>query len=212
MTPCPSRSARQVSAEVLPFGVLRATSEFNYQPPLNEGFQSGSRGATGKGNGFRDLSGRTALSIFQEAKDGLIPFLKLNWSSWNCGEEHSEVSSNFLKHWCRQSRFLASGSHPLDAATPLLDEAEFVEDAPKDAVPQLRHALLYVLDRQAEWKKAGIFDLNPVFKDGHPNRGATLGIISVDDGVDDRFAEGRWLRISALSTSLDRSLPAKRPA
>ncbi len=47
-----------------------------------------------------------------------------------------------------QPRAPARRDHPLHAAAPLLDEAEFLEHAADDAVAKARHAVLHLLDRQ----------------------------------------------------------------
>ena len=54
--------------------------------------------------------------------------------------------------------------NPLDAAAPLLDQAEGVEDPADHAIAQLRDAVRQVLHREAEGQEPRVFDLKAVVK------------------------------------------------
>jgi hypothetical protein len=69
----------------------------------------------------------------------------------------------------------------------LLDQAEFVENPPDHAAPQLGDALPDALDRQAERQKPGILDFDTIAKQSQANGSPLLGAVGVDDGVHDRL-------------------------
>jgi hypothetical protein len=79
------------------------------------------------------------------------------------------MCANLLQNRGWQSCLLASGSHALYSATPLFDETEFVKHAPDHPVPEFRHALSDVVNRQAQWKQTRVFDLDAVIEYGLAN-------------------------------------------
>ena len=50
-------------------------------------------------------------------------------------------------------------------------------------------ALLHILDGEAGEEDAGFFDFDPVIEEGDADGGAPLGVVGVDEGVDDDFAQ-----------------------
>jgi len=98
------------------------------------------------------------------------------------------VCADLLENRSGQARLAARNGHALNAAAPLLDEAEFMKNTPNHAVPEFGHTLLNVLDRQPERQNSRILDFNAVIENGHSDWRAALGIVGVDNGVDDRLA------------------------
>ena len=89
-----------------------------------------------------------------------------------------------------QPRLLARGTHALNPASPLLNEAQFMEDATNHSVPQLRYALADVLNGKAEGQDAGVLHFDTVVKYGHANGSAMFCVVSVYNGIDDCLAKG----------------------
>src|SRR5690606_30042846 len=80
-------------------------------------------------------------------------------------------------------------SHTLNSAPPLLNEAEFVKNPPDHPVPQFGDALPDVLNGQTERQEAGTLDLDAVVKQRQPDRRSLLGVICMNDGVDERLPD-----------------------
>ena len=76
-----------------------------------------------------------------------------------------------------------------NAAAPLLDQLEFAKHAGDDRISDLGDALLDVLDSEAGKKQPRAFDLDAVVEKGHANGRAPVGVVGMDEGVDDDFAE-----------------------
>ena len=81
-------------------------------------------------------------------------------------ERHAEARADFLQRGALKPGFAARRGHALDAAAPLLDQAERVEDAADHAVAQLGNPARQVVDRQAEGQETRVLDLEPVVEDG----------------------------------------------
>src|SRR5712691_8493852 len=64
-----------------------------------------------------------------------------------------------------------------------------MEDPPDHAIPQFGDTLHNVLDRQAEWQKTWILDLDPVIKQSHSDGCALLGVVRMDDGIHQRLPD-----------------------
>ena len=58
--------------------------------------------------------------------------------------------------------------HALDAATPLLDQAERVKDPTDDAVAQLGDPARQILDGQSERQQPGVLDFQAIIADVRP--------------------------------------------
>ncbi len=109
-----------------------------------------------------------------------------------------EARGDLLEHRRREPGLAAGGGHALDAAAPLLDQAERVEDAADHAVAQLRDAARKVLDREAEGQESRVLDLEAVVEDRKAERSAALGVVSMRHRVDDRLAHRRGRQAPAL--------------
>jgi len=99
-----------------------------------------------------------------------------------------------------QSRLLARGRHALDPASPLLDEAQFMEDAADHSVSQPRYAPAYVLNGKAEGQDAGILHFDAVIKNGQADGSAFFCVVGVYDGIDDCLAKGNHRNRPAIHT------------
>jgi hypothetical protein len=106
-----------------------------------------------------------------------------------CGADpYSKSRADFFEQRWAEPGVTTGGRHPLNGASPLLDEPEGIEDVTDHAVAQFGDASRQVLQRQTEGKEPGILDLDAVIKDGEANRSALLSIVGVDYSVDERFA------------------------
>ena len=103
-----------------------------------------------------------------------------------------------LEHRRREPGLAAGGGHALDAAAPLLDQAERVEDAADHPVAQLRDAARKVLDREAEGQQSRVLDLEAVVEDREAQRRAALGVVGMRHRVDERLAHRRGRQAPAL--------------
>jgi hypothetical protein len=94
------------------------------------------------------------LGLLVSSRDSLI------------GDRHPKMGANFFEslgsaNFC----LLARRVHSLDAASPMLNQMEFMEDAAQHPVPQLRHSMLHVLERRGcKRQKARILDLSSVYR------------------------------------------------
>ena len=78
-----------------------------------------------------------------------------------------------------------------DAASPLLDQSEFLEDTSKHTVAQPGDATQDIVDCQAKREQARAFDFHTVVEYGHPNRCADLAVVRVRYRIDDGFTNSR---------------------
>ena len=104
---------------------------------------------------------RPRTSIAEQRKDAPVRLVRVGLSDPRVGDGHTKVHPDFFQPGRLQASLLASRCHPLNSTAPLLNQVEFVEDAPDDAIPQLGDTLHNILDSQAERQKAGILDLDP---------------------------------------------------
>src|SRR5690242_5978785 len=105
------------------------------------------------------------------------------------------MGANFLKDRNGQSRILTCRRHSLNSASPLLNEAQFMEDTADHSVSQPRYAPAYVLNGKAERQGARILHFDAVIKYGHADGRAFFRVVGVYDGIDDCLAKGnRWNR------------------
>ncbi len=105
-------------------------------------------------------------------------------------QSYPEMRPNLFKDQNAQPRLLARGAHALNPASPLLNEAQFMEDATGHSVSHLRYALPYVLNGKAEWQDAGVLHFDTVIKYGHSDGSAMLCVVSVYDCIGDCLAQG----------------------
>ena len=66
------------------------------------------------------------------------------------GDRDPEARGELLEHRRREPGGATGGGHALDAAAPLLDQGERVEDAADNPIAQLRNAARKILDRESE--------------------------------------------------------------
>src|ERR1035438_4459305 len=120
---------------------------------------------------------RPRNSIAEQSQDVPVRLVRMGLPDPRAGNGHAKMHPDFFQSGSLQASLLASSGHPLNPAAPLLDQMEFVEDAPNHAIAQLGDALHDVLNRQAERQKTGILDLDPVIKQSNTNGRSLLGVV-----------------------------------
>ena len=86
-----------------------------------------------------------------------------------------------------ESRGLRLLEHTRNTAAPLLDQIEFAKDANDEWVSNEGYAALHVLNRHARKQNPRIFDFDAVVEKGDTNGGAALGVVAMDERIDDQF-------------------------
>src|SRR5262249_47345625 len=114
---------------------------------------------------------------------GLLPGHRLT------PKAHAKTGADLLENRVRKPGLAARVHHALHAAAPLFDQAQLMEDAADDAVPQLGDAAANVFEGQTWGQTAWVVDLNAVLEDGQAKRRAPLCIVGVNQRVDDRFTQ-----------------------
>src|SRR5437762_7066899 len=99
---------------------------------------------------------RPRNSIAEQSEDAPVGLVRMGLPYPRAGNGHAKMRPDFLQSGGLQASLLAGSSHSLNPAAPLLDQMEFVEDAPDHAIPQFGDALHDVFNRQSERQKTGI--------------------------------------------------------
>lgn len=84
--------------------------------------------------------------------------------------------------------FVTCIDHALNAAAPLLNETEFMKDTAYNAIPLFRNATANFFQGKARRQAAGIVDFYPIVKDGNAQRSSLLGMVRMDQRVDNCLA------------------------
>ena len=134
----------------------------------------------------------------RRGEDGLVGFVEHGPAHARGGDRDPEARGELLEDRRREPGVAAGGGHALDAAAPLLDQAEGVEDAADHPIAQLRHAVRKILEREAEGQEPRVLDLEAVVEDREAQRRAALRIVGVGHRVDDRLAHRRGRQVPAL--------------
>lgn len=82
-------------------------------------------------------------------------------------QRHPKARADLFDHRRREPGGAAGSRHPLNPASPLLDETERMEDAPDDPVAQLRDPSMEIVYREAKGQKPRVLHLQTVVEDGH---------------------------------------------
>lgn len=105
-------------------------------------------------------------------------------------ESDSEVSSDFLeKRRCKPGLF-TTAYHALNSTSPLLDETEITEYTANNPVAKFRYTMPDIIDRQAEQEQPRILHLQAIIIDRDTDRCSALGVIGMNDRVDDSLPDG----------------------
>lgn len=81
-------------------------------------------------------AGGQAVVTFQRIQNGAIDRIEEWLASAFPGQRDAKAATEFFQEWFIQPRFQAGAGHALDAASPLLDQPQFVENAADDPVAQ----------------------------------------------------------------------------
>ena len=138
------------------------------------------------------------LSPERRGEDGLVGVVEHGAAHPRGGDRDPEACRQFFEDRRREPGLAAGGGHALDAAAPLLDQAERVEDAADHPVAQLRDAARQILEREAEGQEARVLDLEAVVEDREAQRRAALRVVGVGHRVDDRLAHRHGRQVPAL--------------
>ena len=146
--------------------------------------------ARGESDPIGDLPGRESPGCPDQSHDGAIRFVQRDRLHLASAQRHAETDADFLQHWSRKPGVAAGRDHALDAAAPLLHQAEFMQYPANDPIAQLRDAHRQIGDGEAEGQQSRVLDLQPVVEQGDANRCATLRIVGVRHRVYYGLAHG----------------------
>src|SRR6266540_2184739 len=134
-----SRLTRSSAREKVPsLGILWARTHLTNEPTLHQSHEARARGAWRQTDHLGDLAGDATCAVTEDRKDGLLRLVERRFANVLEPQRHSESGADLLEgRWCKSG--IATGRcHALNAAAPLLDQAQSVERATYDAVPQPR--------------------------------------------------------------------------
>src|SRR5918996_332784 len=140
--------------KVDPPRVVGAAAHNNDQSSVHQRLKTSPRSSRRPTHPPRDLGGGQTVTSAKSFQDDLVHLIHAR-RGLACAEQgNSEVSGDLLQRRRSEPRLLAGRGHTLDAAAPLLDETQLVEDAPDHPVPQLGDAATNLLDGQPEREQA----------------------------------------------------------
>ncbi len=140
---------------------------------LDQASEACSNGARSAPNLHCDLPRRSARQLAKDLQDGRVDRVDL----WCPGplppKRNAEPASNLLQLGLRQPGLAASGDHALDPAAPLLNQLQFVEHPPDDAVSEFADPSTDVFDGQSGRQVARIVDLDAIREDRETQGGTS---------------------------------------
>ena len=104
-------------------------------------------------------------------------------------EGEADASGEFFDAGFGQVFSFGDAEDAWNAAAPLFDQFQFSKHAGDDRISDLGDALLDVFDGQTGKEQTWAFNLDPVVEKGHANGGTTVGVVGMNERVDDDFAE-----------------------
>ena len=111
--------------------------------------------------------GRTGI-LAQEFNNGMVEIIPLRPGDLLPTKGDTKAAADFLELRLWQPRLPTSVYHAVNAAAPLLNQFQLVEDTTNDAIPQFGDTAQDVLNGEARRQVAGIFHFNAVAEHRQP--------------------------------------------
>ena len=139
------------------------------------------------GNGVDDVCKCLGPLLKEAETQKVLEILNRDLFSQGYGKAQPHADFNNLQ--LRQPQFFRLSNNTGDATAPLFNQIQFTEDTGDDMVADFGNALTHIIDGHARQEDAGVFDFDTVIEKGDADGRSTLGIVGVNKGVDDRFAQ-----------------------
>ena len=169
--------------------IARSGSDFAHSSAADHGGKAGPRGARRSVNVPGDVGCRVSNAVFENCGNLGIKVIERWHSDLRQAERHAETKRDLFELRFAEACGAAHRCHPLDSASPLLNESKLMKDAADHPIAKSRHSLANVVNRQTKWEQAGTLDFESIIEERDAHWRSALRIIGVRHCVHDRFAQ-----------------------